>query len=76
MASYVPRYMVGTILIHVGIDIFLEAFFDCEFTLQQGFKMKMRENPLNHFSPSSLSTFTSNLKLMGNMTTLSIVEFG
>ena len=76
MASCVPRCMAGTILIHVGIDIFLEAVFDCEFTLQQGFKMKMREKPLNHFSPSSLSTFTSNLKLMGNMTTLSIVEFG
>ena len=76
MASYVPRCMAGTILIHVGIDLFLEAVFDCEFTIQQGLKTKMREKALNHFSPSSLSTFTSNLKHMDNMTTLSIVEFG
>jgi SulP family sulfate permease len=30
IASYIPRCMAGTLLVHVGIDLFLEGVYDCK----------------------------------------------
>ena len=31
IATFIPRCMAGTLLLHVGIDLFLEGVYDCEF---------------------------------------------
>ena len=30
IASYLPRCMAGTLLLHIGIDLFLEGVYDCK----------------------------------------------
>ena len=31
IASYLPRCMAGTLLLHIGIDLVLEGVYDCEY---------------------------------------------
>lgn len=30
IASYIPRCMAGTLLLHIGIDLILEGVYDCK----------------------------------------------
>lgn len=30
IATYIPRCMAGCLLLHIGIDLFLEGVFDCK----------------------------------------------
>jgi SulP family sulfate permease len=31
VASYLPRCMAGTLLLHIGIDLILEGVYDCKW---------------------------------------------
>ena len=37
IASYIPRCMAGTLLLHIGIDLVLEGVYDCEFSSSLNF---------------------------------------
>jgi MFS superfamily sulfate permease-like transporter len=49
IASYLPRCMAGTLLLHIGIDLILEGVYDCE--LQPNRVDRRRVIGLLTFSP-------------------------
>jgi MFS superfamily sulfate permease-like transporter len=49
IASYLPRCMAGTLLLHIGIDLILEGVYDCE--LQPNRVDRRRVNGLLTISP-------------------------